>query len=356
MSDFTGFYFNNKHSSTYHLVRTSSGDRYKDKLFPAFEDRTIELVGGHGNAYSNTRYKEKEFSIPVAFDNISEEDFRSISSWLEPNKIGEFRFDEKPYKAYRAKLKSPPEFEYLCFMRQKENSFTGDMERVYKGEATLDFIAYDPFGYCCDNTYLITKEGVKFNQEGINWQSLDAYRPFNVDCDNITEWAETSKLRSSAFLNNCNIFKQTESNTAPYTYIAKLYNPGDFDADFELFIDLGGISKETLAGKTVYIKVRKEDDINDPASQQFVFSTTGLGDTLDKDGKVIENKILINTKNHSLQVLDFKEEQFLQSSMRYDLFVSGIWQKIPKGERVMVIQSAFPLNGEKVIKYNYKYY
>ena len=39
MADFTGFYFNGHHSSTYGIIRTSDGNRYKEDLLPDFEDR-----------------------------------------------------------------------------------------------------------------------------------------------------------------------------------------------------------------------------------------------------------------------------------------------------------------------------
>ena len=53
MADFTGFYYGNDHSSTYHLIRTSVGDRYEEELFSDFEDETIKLVGGSGSLYDS---------------------------------------------------------------------------------------------------------------------------------------------------------------------------------------------------------------------------------------------------------------------------------------------------------------
>jgi hypothetical protein len=346
MADFTGFYFNNVHSSTYHLIRTSDGDRYSENLFPAFDDRKVELVGGYGSIYDNTRYKEKEFSISVAFDSVTEQDFRAIKQWLVPDKIGELRFDEAPYKAYQAKLKTTPKFEYLCFMRQKENSFYGDEERVYKGEATLDFVAYNPFGYCCDNTTKMTKMGLEEVPDGINWQVLDSYHPLTIRDNNVTEWALTSGLKSKEQLKNYNSFsKVVDNNTEVHTYKTYLYNPGDFEADFKLYINLSGISTESLTGKSIWVKIREKDNPDD-LGVQFIFSTDGL---------IEHNRVLIDTKNHSLQVL-YGEGDQLTTQMRYDLITGGSWQKIPKGESEIVIQSTLQITEPIKISYSYKYY
>jgi hypothetical protein len=44
-----------------------------------------------------------------------------------------------PFKTYRAKLKSKPEFKFICFNKNGE--------RVYKGEGTLNFICYYPYAF-----------------------------------------------------------------------------------------------------------------------------------------------------------------------------------------------------------------
>ena len=61
MADFTGFYFDNVHSSAYGLIRTSDGSRYTEGLIPEFEDREIELVGGDGSLYEGRRFKKTSF-------------------------------------------------------------------------------------------------------------------------------------------------------------------------------------------------------------------------------------------------------------------------------------------------------
>lgn len=371
MADFTGFYFNGIHSSTYHLIRTSHGDRYEDILFPEFDDRTVELVGGHGNIYDSTRYKEKEFSVSVAFDSVTEQDLRDIKRWLEPNKIQEFRFDEVPYKTYWAKLKSPPKFEYICFMAQKEDSFLGDKERIYKGETTLDFIAYNPFGYCCDKSTKITENGLEKVEDGINWQVLDSYNPFSILDDNIVEWASTSGLMNKTELEKYNTFGRIQdSDTQKWKYIADLYNPGDFEADFELFFDL--IRKEYEDGAVAEDTYPNQRFQNYGCNRMEIKLETGTETKyfsfFIKDFNV-RDRILLDTKKHALiryvSSVPYSEtnkptsnqiaSETFSKELRYDQIERADWFKIPKGYSKMTITSSF--NASLIdIKYNYKYY
>lgn len=351
MADFTGFYFDNEHSSTYHLLRVSNGDRYEEELFPQFDDRTVELVGGYGNLYDGTRFKEKEFSVPVVFDNLSERDFRNLRKWLEPNKVKEFRFDERPYKAYWAKLKSPPKFEYVCFMKTCDDEFNAKQERVYKGEATLEFIAYNPFGYCNDDSTKMTDEGIG-DADGINWQSLSAYSLVNMQDDNLVEWAAESGLKSSAELERYNVFEWDDSKKY---YAAKLYNPGDFEADFELYlpelvkndsftnIDIDifeGEEEEAKYHLRIFVKelIKKDPNTTAPA-----------------------HRIYIDTKKHLLKLILDKS-----ANLRYDLITEKTldWLKVPTGNSVIRIKctdESFEGSFEGLcvvpeIKYGYKYY
>ena len=239
MADFIGFYLDGIHSSTYGILRVSDGDRYKEGLIPEFEDREIELSGGSGSIYVNTQYKKTPFDIEIAFDHLTEQQFRDMRKWLGGEKLHSFRFDERPYKIYWVKLESRPELEYVCFMEESKEVI-GQEERIYKGEGTLNFVAYDPFGYCIDNSTQMTETGLEKVIDGINWQVLDSYSPFVVLDNNVDEWGLVSGLKNEVQLSDYNVFtKETSGETTDY--IAKIYNPGDFETDFELFIEMEDI-------------------------------------------------------------------------------------------------------------------
>ena len=203
--DFTGFTFNGIHSSDLGITHVSDGDRYKDALVPEIEDKTVEIPGLDGIYFYGSNFKSKTFSISVAFDGVTELQLRQMRTLFGYKHTGLLSFDEAPYKQYQVKVASPPELEYICFDERKkvasetprdgvriatrydivgdpDNLYTNvgidavvgestvssipqsitreqvypweyvqddqgnDVyERIYKGEGTIEFIAYYPF-------------------------------------------------------------------------------------------------------------------------------------------------------------------------------------------------------------------
>jgi phage-related protein len=335
MADFTGFYLDGIHSSTYGIIRTSDGNYYPEGLIPEFDDYDIELVGGDGDVYSGRRYRKTSFTIPIAFDHLTEKQLRELRNWVGGDKLKEFRFDERPYKAYWVKISSRPELEYVCFMEQKQDGALGEQERIYKGEGALEFTAYSPFGYCIDeSTKLIPEEGL-VEANGKNWQVLGTYSPFTVLDDNVVEWAETSGLKNS--LVGYNEFSVAEPKGENYEYTATLYNPGDFDTDFELLLSFNGEGLVAYKDTEVTISINQGLDIK--------YFTLKIGDFKDSW------KILLNSKNHTLTV--YADNNI--KNLRYDWVKSANWLKIPQGQSTIKITCASD-KITPVIKYAYKYY
>lgn len=148
MKDFLGFRFGNIHTKDLHLTVVSSGDRYNKNLLPDNTDYTVEVPGGNGKYYFGQTYRTREFTVNVAFDDLDELTWRRISQIFSNDKPQDLIFDENPYKIYKAKLKSKPDFKYVCFKDRE----TG--KRIYKGEGTFYFICYHPlaFGF---NKYVV---------------------------------------------------------------------------------------------------------------------------------------------------------------------------------------------------------
>lgn len=146
--DYTDFHFGKYYTKDLHLVVVSSNDRYEKNLLPDPQDYTEEVPGADGAYYFGQLYRDREISCNIAFDKITEQDFRKISQIFSTDIPQDLVFDEMPFKTYKAKLKSKPEFTYICFKDRK----TG--ERVYKGEGTLNFVCYFPYAYCF-NRYVV---------------------------------------------------------------------------------------------------------------------------------------------------------------------------------------------------------
>lgn len=147
--DFTSIRFGIYDLSKLGLIVVSSSNRYNANLLPAPSDTTIDIPGGPaGQYYLGSVYKNREFTVNVAFDSIKEPMWRKLQNILATDKLQDLVFNHLPYKTYKAKLKSKPEFKYVCFRDPVTK------ERIYKGEGTLIFIAYHPYAYCF-NKYVV---------------------------------------------------------------------------------------------------------------------------------------------------------------------------------------------------------
>lgn len=147
MADFTGFRFGNIHSDELNLIVTSTSDRYSKSLMPNISDYTVAVPGGNGNYYFGSTFGNQEFTVSIAFNDIDELTWRKISIIFSTDQLKDLVFDELPYKTYKAKVQSKPDFKYVCFNDDEKG-------RIYKGEGTLKFVCYNPFAYCF-NKYII---------------------------------------------------------------------------------------------------------------------------------------------------------------------------------------------------------
>lgn len=121
--DFCGFQFNGVHSSELGLTRVSDGSRYNENLVPDFSDKTVQIPGGDGMLYWESYYSSKKWTINVAFDDLSESEFRRLRQVFNTKQRGELIFDESPYKAYTVKIQSAPQFKTLCFDKPAEDGY-----------------------------------------------------------------------------------------------------------------------------------------------------------------------------------------------------------------------------------------
>ena len=225
-SDYIGFTFNGVHSDTLGIKRTSEGSRFNENLLPTIQDKTVQVPGGDGMYHFGSYYTQKQFNISYAFDALTEEQLAQIKALFGDKKIHELIFDEAPYKVYQAKVTGSASIKYIPFAE-------GATNRIYKGEGSIQFTAYDPYA----------RSVKKF---------LDQYNNTNKD-----EWKEASGM--------------LESSTGYDTLIdntIRLYNPGVKETDFILtlnfvngIISAGGINIGTdaqLNFKT--ITSQNEDD------------------------------------------------------------------------------------------------
>ena len=207
--DFIGFSFNEHRSESLGIVRVSDGSRYNEDLVPTTQDKTVQVPGGDGFYYFGSDYTQRQFSINIAFDGLTEKQFRELQQVFGTKELGKLVFDERPYKYYMVKS-SKPQLKYICFGK--------DEERIYKGEGTLTFTAYYPFA----------KSVFKFLEKEIEKETGKEVYVLRKTYSNIEEWAEASSMKAQGALD-----KVPKSPTEG-VYPISVYNAGDLEADFIL--------------------------------------------------------------------------------------------------------------------------
>lgn len=260
--DFLGFSFDGIHCSQLGITHVSSSDRYDEDLFPEVKDKTIEIPNNHGEYYYGSIYGTRTFEINIAYDSVTETQFRNIRRLFGTRKVCELIFDERPYKVYYAKIESPIELSYVCFDEEEwtwetENHdnyipgsidhkvYTGNKRRIYKGEGTINLICYQPFAHQ-------------------QFKILDLYRTSGENAgnlitkySNVDEWAESSGLLTQEEWDEYHIDTCIPS-TGPYTCAIPVYNPGDLDVGFCLFIPFATVENEATANEKVTISAGQE--------------------------------------------------------------------------------------------------
>ena len=207
-ADYIGFTFNGIHSSELGIVRTSDGSRFNENLLPTIQDKTVQVPGGDGMYHFGSFYTQKQFTISYAFDALTEEQLTRMKNLFGDKKIHELIFDELPYKKYLVKVTGTASIKHIPFAE-------GETNRVYKGEGSVQFTAYDPYA----------RSVYKF---------LNQYTDSNKD-----EWKGGSKMLSTQ-----GSFDKLSNNNK-----INLYNPGVKESDFILtfnfksgIIPAGGIN------------------------------------------------------------------------------------------------------------------
>ncbi len=148
--DFISFYYNGVHSTELGIVHVSSSDRYADALLPTIQDKAVQVPGSDGTYFFGSYYTQRSITLNIAFDSVTEDQFRRARALFGDKQSHPLVFDEEPYKVYYAKVTGTPQYNYICF----------GSPRIYKGEGTINFICYDPFAHCLNDYKYLDKYSV----------------------------------------------------------------------------------------------------------------------------------------------------------------------------------------------------
>ena len=272
--DFLGFTYNGKHSSKLGIFRTSNGSRFEENLLPTMQDKTVQVPGNDGTYYFGSHYTQRQFTIPFAFDALTEEQLRELRMRFGDKKIHDLIFDESPYKVYSAKVTGTATLKYIPFdveveVKRPENGEENEEEnatenateneeenatvkkRIYKGEGSITFTCYYPFARS-RYKYLSQYQGIDTN----DWAAASGMLETQGDFDVID--FVTKKI--------------------------KLYNPGNEEADWILhFSDISNFSGCTLS----------INGVGELVVSEFKLKTTKSG--------ITDTKITIDSKTNLIE-------------------------------------------------------
>jgi len=82
---------------------------------------------------------------------LRDEDLRRLRQMFGSRELKPLIFDEFPYKKYMVKCVQPPQLRYLCFDQYEF--------RIYKGEGTVQVVAYYPFAFAVVSPFLSYTDG-----------------------------------------------------------------------------------------------------------------------------------------------------------------------------------------------------
>ena len=229
--DFLGFSYGDKRSEELGIVRVSDGDRYDEDLQPEINDIVAEVPGMDGSYYFGSTFGKRTISISIAFDSMTEKQFRQLRKVFGRKCQKELIFDERPYKKYIAKVESPIELSYVCFDEPKQDWTTidgirykdgdtyktshevlrpvGGTERIYKGDGKIDFVCYFPFAKSC-------------------FKVLDTDELKNSD------WAVSSGILTDEEYESVDTYEDGH---------IIVYNPGDVATGFRLYVPMSAASQ-----------------------------------------------------------------------------------------------------------------
>lgn len=260
MGDFTGFTFGDVHSSEVGIIRVSGGDRYDEELHPEIKDRTAEVPGLDGEYFFGSDYGTRKFDLEFAYDSLTEEQFRKLRTFFSGKRPKELIFDDRPYKKYIAKLESPVELSFVCFDEPKKRIVGTDENdkrygvRVSQRTPITETVINEEtqeeeevvVGYDIERERIYPyelEEGTQRIYKGEGKVSFVCHFPFAKSVYKVLPDEESEEWAFSSGLLTADEYEEYDEYDTE-TGIIKIYNAGDVDTGFRLYIPFAAAAGE----------------------------------------------------------------------------------------------------------------
>lgn len=320
--DFISFTYNGVHSTDLGVMRVTSSNRYTDALLPTIQDKTVQAPGSNGTYFFGSYYTQRQITINVAFDEVSESQIRLMRKTFGDQLSHQLIFDDEPYKVYYAKVTGTPQLQYVPF----------SSPRIYKGEGTFSFTCFDPFAHTPNSNKYLSEYTVGGDSNPSN--------PIWYKYNNKNEWKDSAGLLAA----------QTIGSISYDTYDTderrfRIYNPGDLETDFKFYIEI-------VDGLTEIKITNNGTNLN---------SYTLKINPLNKKGS--DTHVCFNSKLNLIEGCKKINNNYVKSTNIYnDKIRSGSWFKIPLNKKgaIWFFQPVFTTdynyNGTPTLEYDYLYF
>lgn len=157
-TDFIGFSFNGVTHTQLGLSRVSDGSRYNEQMLPGFQDKSAQMPGSDYTLYWESFYNTRTWTLSIAFDHMTDAQMSLLRKTFHTKNMGNLTFAERSGIHWLAKVQAPPQLKYICFDEGNQ--------RIYKGEGTIQLVAYYPFGMSDLQTLPVATTGTTVTNNG----------------------------------------------------------------------------------------------------------------------------------------------------------------------------------------------
>ena len=115
---------------------------------PDFEVYDQEVTGRPGGYYYGTRTKIRSFNQKMFFEDITISEREQIRQWLKQGTIGDLIFDDRPFEVFHMVT-----LDKVVPGKSYTSKASNSIQSLFSGAFTVNFVAYDPYGYLTYTTF-----------------------------------------------------------------------------------------------------------------------------------------------------------------------------------------------------------
>lgn len=182
---FISFSYGGKNIEDFNLISITTNNRLSRNFSASFQNTTSQYVGLDGQHFWLSTYDPLRFTFNLATDGMTEKEIEDFKKHFKPGIEKELILSEHPNRYIMARVETVPTYSFLPFEKEETITFSKIIKKTrtteYKGEASITFVADEPFWYSKENYHevnigeenLLSEEQLKtYFEDGVPISSL----------------------------------------------------------------------------------------------------------------------------------------------------------------------------------------